>query len=215
MCFSTQASFTASVVLAVIGTINLRQVTDKRQWLLAAIPFFFAFQQAAEGVLWMTLGDPGANPLFRDTALYFYLLFAIFFWPICIPLSVFLAETVSWRKWVIFLFVLGGIANTLVNVYYAIGQTPHVEITGHSINYIGWLPDQRLTYGTVVVLPCFFSSMKNMWQFGILTALGAFITNQFFLATYVSVWCFFCALISLLLYKIFRDNLPEKTKITE
>lgn len=215
MCFSAQASFTASAVLAIIGTLNLPQVTAKRQWLLAAIPFFFTIQQATEGVLWMTLGVEGANPTLRDLALYIYLFFAIFFWPICIPLSIYLAETVSWRKNVIGIFVLGGIATTLVNIYYAWGQTPQVAVTDHSINYIGWLPDQRFTYGAVVVLPTFFSSLKNMWQFGVLTALGAVITNYFFLVTYVSVWCFFCALISLLLYKIFRDNLPENNRVTK
>lgn len=214
MCFSASASFTASAVLAAIGVANLPQVRSKKQWLMAAIPFFFALQQATEGTLWLTLGVEGANQALMHLALYVYLFFAIFFWPVCIPLSIYLAETVQWRKNVILLFVLGGFATVLTNAYYAWGQIPQVGIFEHSINYIGWLPDQRFTYGAVVVLPCFFSSIKNMWQFGVLTAVAAFVTNYFFLTTYVSVWCFFCAMISLLLYKIFRDNLPERNTVS-
>ena len=58
MCFSAGASFSAGVVLSVIGVATIRIVKHPSQLLFACIPIIFAVQQISEGVLWKTLPDP-------------------------------------------------------------------------------------------------------------------------------------------------------------
>jgi len=58
MCFSTTASFSAGVVLNVIGFATLKKMHHKSQLLFAAIPLIFGVPQLAEGALRVELPDP-------------------------------------------------------------------------------------------------------------------------------------------------------------
>ena len=52
----------------------------------------------------------------------------------------------------------------------------------------------------------FLSSLRHAWIFGILVAIAYVIAEYFYVATFISVWCFFAAIVSLFIYKILRDN---------
>ena len=55
MCFSATGSFALSGVLAGIGTVSVARNASKQTAMFASIPLIFAAQQAAEGIVWLTI----------------------------------------------------------------------------------------------------------------------------------------------------------------
>ncbi|NLL89783.1 MAG: hypothetical protein GX226_01560, partial [Dehalococcoidales bacterium] len=48
----------------------------------------------------------------------------------------------------------------------------------------------------------FISSVKRMWVFGVLIAVACIVTGIFFSQFLTSIWCFFAAVISVIVYWI-------------
>jgi hypothetical protein len=69
-------------------------------------------------------------------------------------------------------------------------------------------------YPLVVLAPNFISSIKNMWIFGVLIVLGYFLAEYYYSITFISVWCFFAAIVSLFIYKIIKDLPINEAKRT-
>lgn len=211
MCFSPEASFIGAAVLAIIGTANITQARFKSQIPLAALPLFFALQQFSEGLLWLSL--KGGNPLFGVIGMYLFLFFALIFWPLWFPFSIFMVEQQPWRKKVIGAFMFAGIGLSIVNFIMGF-QTPiSVKVMGYSLQYIGNVPSQNAVYLAITLIPCFISSFPKLWQFGLLLASTAIVAQYFYLENFLSTWCFASAISSLWLFKIFR-NQPETVKET-
>ena len=55
MCFSAPASFVAAAVTGAVGVAAMMRVHRREELPLAAMPLFFAVQQAIEGFLWLSL----------------------------------------------------------------------------------------------------------------------------------------------------------------
>ena len=87
MCFSATASFTAGVVLTVIGIASIKKANYKSQLLFASIPFMFGVQQFAEGILWLTIPKSDYFVL-QKMATYIYLFFAHILWPLWVPIAI-------------------------------------------------------------------------------------------------------------------------------
>jgi hypothetical protein len=216
MCFSTEASFTTALILGLTGYASLKNISSRSQFFLAAIPLLFAIQQLAEGFVWIQLNQQLEPNAFFVSAHYIFLAFAFLLWPIWIPLSLAMVEKIKWRRSLIYLNLACGIVLSLINLSYALKQHVSVQIVHHSLQYLGDVPSQTLLYPFIVLLPCFLSSMKNMWVFGILVALGYIVADYFYTMSFVSVWCFFAAIVSLAIYKIVKDNhpVPKKAKLS-
>lgn len=206
MCFSTEASFTAAALLAAGGTSILRSTTSRAQVFLAAIPFLFALQQLSEGIVWLHFShNIGSGDLFMN-AQRFFLTFAFFIWPIWIPLSLAVLETVSWRRAIIFIFLFAGLGLSLVNLSYAVKDEMTIQVVNHSLQYDGKIPNQMIIYPLIILAPMFLSSLRSAWIFGILVTIAYVLADYFYTKTFVSVWCFFSAIVSLCVYKILKDN---------
>lgn len=222
MCFSAEASFTASVVLAAVGTLTLRQVSSNKQILLAAIPLLFALQQFAEGILWLFLRNDLYPSFWAYVAQYFFLLFALVIWTTWIPLAVIVAERVSWRRWVMLPFLILGVAFSLGELYVMATNEIKATVVVNSIQYnvrdtslyVYYYP-ALLSYFVAVLLPVFLSSLKHLRIFGILAAIGISIAHYFYAYAFTSVWCFFAAFISLIIYKVIKDNRVENSFSTQ
>jgi len=72
MCFSAGASFTAGTLLTFAGTETLRKVHKPSQIVFASIPLFFAFQQFAEGVLWLVVAKKKSSRLGDNCYILFF-----------------------------------------------------------------------------------------------------------------------------------------------
>ena len=97
MCFSSTASFGASVVLGTIGVTSIVKASTQPQRTFAAIPLLFAVQQFTEGLLWLSLTNENMAS-WQSMLTYIFLFFAMAVWPFWIPFTVWLMEQDVQRK---------------------------------------------------------------------------------------------------------------------
>ena len=212
MCFSTEASFAGGVVIAGIGIAAISKVHKPSQIVFALIPFFFAFQQIVEGFVWLSLQNPDYVGIQRLST-YTFLVMAEVFWPMMIPLAVLLMEENKNRKKI--LKVLLGMGITLSLYYtgclFAFQVNP--EISGYhieyAIKYVDNFPRSLeliafSIYLIASIAPLFVSTVKRTYVLGILMSLSCLMTILFFTQYLTSVWCFFAATISLVIFWILR-----------
>ena len=205
MCFSASASFIAGTTLSAIGVAAVRNTRTRNELPFAVVPMLFGIQQLTEGVVWLTLRHDA--PLLKQVATYVFAAFAYVIWPMYAPLALYVLERVRWRKRVIVAFVFAGIA---VGLYLLSGVAtgPVVAtVVGKHIVYEtpqSYLPPVPVLYLAATCVSCFFSSHGFVRLFGVLalaSAIAAYIVHVTALA---SIWCFFAAVLSLLIYFHFR-----------
>jgi hypothetical protein len=206
MCFSAGASFTAAAVIAAAGVATTANVSKPSQRLFACIPFLFSIQQIAEGFLWLTLLNPD-QVILQKINTYLFLIPADVLWPVLIPLSILLMEENVKKRRMIRIFLYAGI---LLSLYYSICMllfSVHPVIMNCHIYYGGSFPGKLmlpafLLYITVTVAPLFISTVKRMYIFGIMMFVACVVSVIFYTKNVTSVWCFFAALLSVLIYWI-------------
>lgn len=216
MCFSETASFTASAVLMLQGLAAIRLVRHyKPYFLIACIPLFFAIQQFCEGVIWRYFNQGHSIEGFGMIAAYIFLTFAYLVWPIVIPLSLYFAESNPFRKKILQFFVFAGVIWGLYLLTLVPGLNLSVTNSDkgilYAVNYFTDLSSALLKgiYLSVVILPIFISSLRYIWVFGIATLISAIVAHYLYETTFTSVWCFFGAILSLIIYKVLKINLPN------
>ena len=208
MCFSAEASFTGSAIISAIGITTLTKIKKPAQILFAAIPLIFGVQQCAEGILWITL-KTGSHESLEQAATYIFLVTALFIWPTMIPLSVWFMEKASKRRTILAYLVVLGCLTSLLYGYCLIFYDVTPQIQSFHIQYVDKFPGTLtkilfVLYLITTIVPIFISSIRRMWLFGVLIAVSCLITGIFFTQYLTSVWCFFAAVISILIYWILR-----------
>jgi hypothetical protein len=210
MCFSAAASFGLSAVLLPSGAYCVWSAFAKRKVLLglAIIPLVFGAQQFFEGLVWRGL-DQDNIPCARMAA-FAYLYFALAFWPLWGPLCAFLTESNIPKKRLLACFTFLGFVGGLV-LYLAVALNPevlNVEVRNHSIFYdITQSPAYHLMpqdywqvlYVIIVGVPLLIAPARGFVLLGIAIVASALITHIFYWYAFVSVWCFFAAILSLYL----------------
>lgn len=217
MCFSASVSYSAAAVLVGTGVYAFqqsRQLSSPYWKLWALVPVFFGLQQALEGRVWQLLdaGQPEASSHF---AIGFHF-FSHFLWLWWLPLSSYFIEPGKIRKR---LFggcaVFGAFAGTFVlsSILFH-PEWMSVGIREYSIVYEYYIPyrsnihspiSAALIYALIILVPLLFSSHGHIRVFGCLAAASSILTSEFFDHAYVSVWCFFAALLSLYLVYMIHD----------
>jgi hypothetical protein len=216
MCFSAGASFAGGVVISAIGVATVRKSSKPSQTLFASIPLLFSLQQFSEGVVWITLRSGGHVQL-QYIAAYIFMIMALVVWPVMLPLSIMIMEKLKKRKKVIIAFLIIG---ALLSAYYAyclLSYPIAPQIKSHHILYKGDFPKYLVTpafivYLTATLPPLFISSVRKISVMGVLIALSCLVSGIFFKEYHTSVWCFFAALISGVIYWIISISTKEKTE---
>jgi hypothetical protein len=200
MCFSATASFTASVALGLVGTAGVIKTTDKKAWPLMAMPLFFALQQFVEGLVWVSIKS---YPAYTLPLTHIFLFFALFFWPTYLPLAALSLETNKARRLIISIFCLGG---TVVGIIFYGNFLRHPEaaqIINRCLYYPNLAPYPNLL-GYLYILATIGSGMASskavVKVFSLLVLVFSLITWYFYAMNFISVWCFFAAIISLVLF---------------
>lgn len=210
MCFSAEASFAGGIIISAIGVATVTKVHKPSQLLFASIPLFFGAQQITEGVLWITLPNPDYLSI-QKFSTYLFLIMAEVLWPIMIPLSVLFMEENQKKKKILGLFLILG---ACLSIYYAVCLTlfnVNPEIMGFHVQYHANFPKSFAlvafaVYLTVTITPLFVSSIRKTHLLGVLMFLSCAVTAIFFTQYLTSVWCFFAALISGVIFWILRDS---------
>jgi hypothetical protein len=170
----------------------------------AAVPILFAAQQAAEGVVWLTMGASDLGAI----AIKAYLLFAYAYWPAFIPWAVRMAEpSAVRRKWMFPLMLIGFIIGLAGLRVVLASQTPVAVLCGN-LRYAMPLihPAYGILYVGIGCLTCFLSSQKWIVAFGAALAASCAIAFAVYAQAGPSVWCFFAAILSILVFVHIRQS---------
>jgi hypothetical protein len=132
-------------------------------------------------------------------------------WPMMIPLSVLFMEENQKKKKILRLFLILGIC---LSAYYAtclVLFNVNPEIMGYHIQYHTGFPKSLALvtfaiYLTVTITPLFISNIKKTHLMGVLMFLSCAVTAIFFTQYLTSVWCFFAAILSVVIFWILRDS---------
>ncbi len=210
MCFSAGASFTASVLLTFTGIETVRKVHKPSQIGFASFPIFFGVQQFAEGILWLVITKPQFAGL-QAVMTTVFLLMAQILWPILVPLSVLLLERHKIRKRILIFLLVVGAAAASYSTYSLLIFPTHAEVSFLHIAYISNNNEPFKSVATALYLiatlvPFFVSSIKNTNILGIILGVSFIISAVFFYKYLVSVWCFFSAVASFIIFYTIRNE---------
>ncbi len=202
MCFSPSASFTAGVLITAIGIRSIAKA-DKPHRLLACTPLLFGIQQLSEGGVWLALLHYPDHFIMRFFP-YLFLFFAMVLWPLWVPACIAPLVRDKIRKFILYICFGCGIATSaflLTSILYfgAVAQIVH-----HHIMYTIEFPVQMYWPGTIVyiiatVVPWFLTKNRLLWLVGILMFASYGVTYIFYANLLTSVWCFFAALLSVII----------------
>jgi hypothetical protein len=220
MCFSPQASFIAGAALLPAGIYCTQAAVrkDPRYVPLALVPIAFGIQQICEGFVWLGLNNDNAALVQQSSVI--FLFFAIPFWPCWIPLSLAIAESRGRQQTVLTMLTVVGLA--WLWLYLPLAADPAkwltTEIVQHSIRYdVGELPAfalaprfvWRAAYLAIICVPLVIGRLDPGANRGSNPITGLLVAGLFGVAyflywhAFLSVWCFFAAILSLLLCRAF------------
>ena len=201
MCFSASASFIAGTSLSAIGVTTLKKAKVKAELPLAMIPLLFGVQQLIEGVIWLTFHYEA--PLLKQTMTYLYSGFSHVLWPVYVPFAVGVLETTRWRKKAIFTFEAVGVVVGLYLLYSIVSRPMIAEVIGRHIVYVSphfYQIPVMVLYLAATCVSCLYSSHGFVKLFGVLMFLSFTAAYLVHVMALVSIWCFFAAILSLLIY---------------
>ena len=213
MCFSPEASFAGGGMILLIGYATIKKVQKPSQMVFATIPLIFGVQQITEGLLWSTLPYSEYENI-QKISKYLFLIIADVIWPVMMPLSVLLMEKSDKRKRILRILLGIGIALSLYYAYCLLVYNVNPKIIGYHIQYTNDFPKSLMfiafaIYLVATITPLFVSSIKRTHLLGALMFLSGLVTAVFFKQYLTSVWCFFAALMSGVIYWILRDSKRE------
>ncbi len=213
MCFSATGSFIAAAVNAGVGFATLRGADHPSETPLAIIPGVFAVQQAIEGFLWLTLPD-AANAGISGELANGFVVIALAVWPVLVPLAALLVEKDRGRRKVLLILsICGGIyaAYSAVGIY----QAPYqAHIASYCIGYANgqtFPTAAGLAYGVLTCIPLLMSSDRTLQVLGVWVVAGLTISMLFFFYAFLSVWCFFAAVASCIVF--FHIHFPQHRQL--
>ncbi len=207
MCFSAGASFAAGGGLMASGVASWRMAPKKLR-MVAVIPLLFATQQILEGGQWLVLRTGVSHQMLGLG----YVFFAFVFWPTYIPLIVYKLDkerrrTLSW-------FLCLGIVVSLYLLFLTMTRPLLISICGASLFYriaTRYAVLIGVMYLSAVCGSLLASSKREIRIFGAAVLLSAIISGKLYFINFVSVWCFFAAVLSsLIVFYIWKENRHRK-----
>jgi hypothetical protein len=207
MCFSATASFTASAALTGIGVLGLRRVQDRRYRLLAWIPLLLAAQQFTEGLVWMSY--PWNAPGMRRVATQVYSVFSHLVWPVYVPWAARAIEPDARRRRWLGLLALGGLGSAMFLAWGMVATPIQVAPVGEHLEYASphfYLPLSLTLYLAATTLSLSLSSQPVVRVFGLLALASAALAYVVYARWFISVWCFYAAVLSLVVYLALRRS---------
>lgn len=213
MCFSATASFTAGATLSVAGAVTVSRSDGKAELPLAMVPLLFGIQQISEGFLWVSINR--SLPGLQTWTTYIFSMFSHVFWPMFVPFAILLVEPSQRRRHALHVFQALGLGVGLYLLFFIVRYPVTSRVEGRSIFYDSphfFIVGVLITYFLATCGSGLFSSHRIVNIFGVsafVLAVAAYVVSA---KTFVSVWCFFAAILSLLL--VFQFSGPMQRSRT-
>lgn len=207
MCFSAPASFIAGAALSTVGVVTVRMTSSKAEIPFASIPLLFGIQQIIEGMIWLSFRNDSLLPNMTLTRI--YSLFSHVLWPMFVPYAVGRLEVVPWRKAALIACQVAGLAVGLYLLYFIVAVPVTSRVLGQHIVYESphfYIMAVMTLYLIATCLSSLLSSHRTIRVFGALSLATFIAAYLIHVATLVSVWCFFAALLSFIVYFHFRQK---------
>ena len=211
MCFSATASFSAGALLLGIGTFTLRAARRPCEWPFAAIPVLFAIQQLIEGVIWLTFSAD--TPLLNTVMTHAYSFFSHVLWPVYLPVAVLMIEPPGGRRRTLTALVLAGSAVGIYLLYVLVAFPVVSRPTGQHVEYDSphyFAAEVMTLYLVSTTVSPLLSTLRGVKVFGALALLSFGAAYYFYATWFISVWCFFAALLSTVIYIHFVRRPTER-----
>lgn len=215
MCFSAEASFGASAILLTIGIVSIKKSTSVPQKILSCTPLIFGIQQFVEGILWLSLSHPALSQ-WTGIFTYAFLVFAWIVWPVFMPLSALLLEKERNKKRIFGGLLALGIIVSSYLLYCMLAYKPEAQIScyhiQYDVHYTKYFRHAGIFYFLPTVFSLMISSTKRLRLLGVVMFLSYVATRMFYEHYLISVWCFFAAIISIIVLSvIIKLNKPPVT----
>ena len=211
MCFSATASFVAGTALSAVGVATIKKAKRKAELPFATIPLLFGIQQIIEGIVWISFGNSALNVI----STYAYSMFSHVLWPIFVPIAILLLEKDPVRKKILRVFTGIGLAVGIFLLYFIFQDGIISQVVNQSVSYNSphlYLPLVLTLYVFATCISFLISSDKMINIIGIVMLTSFLAAGLFFSETFISVWCFFAAILSFIIFLYFyrRNKLDSK-----
>jgi hypothetical protein len=181
--------------------LTLKSARRPRELAFATIPLLFAIQQLSEGVIWLTFRYEA--PLLNTVMTHVYSFFSHVLWPVYVPVAVLLIEPPGWRRRALLVFVATGSAVGAYLLYFLIALPIVSRPVGQHIEYVSphfYAAAAMTLYLMSTTFSPLLSSHRTIKVFGVLALLSFGAAYYFYATWFISVWCFFAALMSAVIY---------------
>ena len=219
MCFSATASFVSgsALVLSSVPCLRLSAKLHNKYMPLALTPALFGIQQLSEGAVWHYLNSGNEFSAFLYSKI--FLFFAFQFWLCWIPFTAFkLEESANKKRLLLLLSIFGAIfgASLYIPILLdsAIGGLTKPVIINHCMSYplrpqFIKVPYNGIIYFTCGLMCLLLSSNKKFVIYWSLTIVGGAITYFTHNYAWFSVWCFFGAISSFIIWLLLKNALID------
>ncbi|WP_405904971.1 hypothetical protein OG742_01860 [Streptomyces sp. NBC_00828] len=203
MCWSATADLVAGAGIAAVGVACVARVRRPGDLPLAALPLLLGAHQIVESAVWDAGG--GTGPATVAWAVIALPLLAVW-----VPVGVLCAAPRHARRRLLIPLAAGLV--TAAALAYALAVRPvRAEIRGHTVGYFVDLSQAELLiagYLLATIGSLLLSGDRGLTLFGVLVAVGALITWAMWQIEFVSTWCAFAALCSVVLFGWVRRRPP-------
>ncbi|WP_216587113.1 DUF6629 family protein [Streptomyces brasiliscabiei] len=207
MCWSATADLVAGAGVAAVGVACVALVRDRRDLPLAALPLLLGAHQIVEAAVWSSHG--GSGPATVAWAVIALPLLAVW-----VPAGVWCAAPRSARTRLAVLLAVGAVTAAALAHGLVTGPVT-AEIRGRTVGYTVDLSHPALLvagYLLATVGSLLLSGDRRLLVLGVLAAVGAAICWTLWRLEFISTWCAFAAVCSVVLLGWVRARRRARTR---
>ncbi|WP_327365710.1 DUF6629 family protein [Streptomyces sp. NBC_01217] len=194
MCWSATADLVAGTAITAVGVACVAQARRVRDLPLAALPLLLGAHQIIESVIWRSGGGTGPATIA-------WAVIALPLLPLWVPLGVLCAAPPHARRRLL-VPLAAGVATAVALAHCLATRTVTAEIRGHTLGYVLGLPRSGLLVGgylLATVGSLLLSGDRLLRRLGVLVAVGAAACAALWRLEFISTWCAFAAVCSVVL----------------
>ncbi|MDL5205712.1 DUF6629 family protein [Streptomyces sp. ALI-76-A] len=199
MCWSATADLVAGTAVTGVGVACVARARGGRDLPLAALPLLLGVHQIVEAVVWESGGG-------RGPATMVWAVIALPLLAVWVPAGVLCVAPPHARRRLVLPLAVGA-ATAAVLAYGLVTAPVTAEIREHTVRYGFGLSHAALLvagYLLATVGSLLLSGDRRLLMLGVLAALGAFVCWALWRLEFVSTWCAYAAVCSVVLFRWVR-----------